>query len=114
MNWHLLLGLALVLGTATCIFMLGRETGRTSLARLADPAPLPGEPPLAGCVSYSTGPPWHGAATPGLELAGSYGPFPVDTAPLLFLSEALAAYEAHEREIRAMCDAADQRVRRLR
>jgi hypothetical protein len=56
---------------------------RLKVARLADPAPLPGE---------------------------SYGEFPVDTAPLLLLSVAAAALKSHELEVEAMCVAAEQLI----
>ena len=106
MNWNLLIGLALVLATAWCIFMLGRESARGS-DTLAAIRALPREFPPA---EYVAGPPWQGAAGPGFELQASYGPFPVDTGPLLLLSESMAALDAHEREVRAMMDAADRQI----
>jgi hypothetical protein len=44
------------------------------------------------------------------ELAEPYGPFPVDTGPLLLVSEALAANDALEREVRAMIRAAERKI----
>ena len=57
-------------------------TRNDQVERLADPEPLPGEP--------------------------GYGRFPADTGPLLLLSEAAAAVEAHEREVQAMIRRADE------
>ena len=55
---------------------------RAPVERLADPEPLPGEP--------------------------GYGPFPVDTGPLLILGEHAAALAAHEREVAAMIREAER------
>ena len=43
-------------------------------------------------------------------LATVYGPFPVDTGPLLILSDKTAANAALEREIRAMGDEAEGKI----
>jgi len=64
-----------------------REPPRVPLDRLADPAPLPWET-------------W-------------YGPFPVDTAPLLILSESAAALVALEREVAQMVADAERKTRWL-
>ena len=58
---------------------------RVSLARLADPAPLP----------------WERA------------PFPADTGPLILWSEQAAALSAHEREVRYLCEQAEWRIGRV-
>jgi hypothetical protein len=39
-----------------------------------------------------------------------YGPFPVDTGPLLIISEALAANDALEREVRGLIRAAERKI----
>jgi hypothetical protein len=39
-----------------------------------------------------------------------YGPFPVDTGPLLIVSEALAANDALEREVKAMVREAYRKI----
>lgn len=97
------------------VFMLGpvwwmdrREHERIPLARLADPAPLPGELPRAGRfdVEYLPGPPFAGAVDCGYEL--------VDTGPLLLLSDKMAANAALEREIKAMAAEAERRIGPIR
>jgi hypothetical protein len=55
---------------------------RAPVERRADPEPPPGEP--------------------------GYGPFPVDTGPLLILGEHAAALAAHEREVAAMIREAER------
>ena len=55
---------------------------RAPVERRADPEPPPGEP--------------------------GYGPFPVDTGPLLILGEHAAALAAHEREVQAMIREAER------
>jgi len=65
-----------------------RDPPRGPLDRLADPAP----------------PPWE----------TWYGPFHVDTAPLLILSESAAALVALEREVTQMVADAERKTRWLR
>jgi hypothetical protein len=69
----------------TAAWWTGREP-RIPLARLADPTPLPGER----------------ASERG------YGPWPVDTGPLLIVSETTATGVALEREIRQRCAEAER------
>ena len=75
---------AVVFLAACAVFCWLTREERVPLARLADPAPMPGD--------------------------AAYGPFPVDTAPLLLLSESMAAVVALEREVREMCVAADRLI----
>jgi hypothetical protein len=80
----LLGSLVVMLGVA---WWQGREP-RIPLGRLADPAPLPGE----------------------LAREAAYGPFPADTGPLLIISEALAANDALEREVKGLIRAAERKI----
>ena len=61
---------------------------RVSLARLAGPAPLPGESLVKVATSTTV---FHGDDLRFRVLTGEYGPFPVDTGPLLIVSETTAA-----------------------
>lgn len=69
-------------------WLAGRRAG-VPLARLADPAPLPGELVLIESV---------------------YGAFPVDTEPLLLLSDAAAANAQLEREVQEMIRKAERKI----
>jgi hypothetical protein len=80
-----LAGLVGMLGAA---WWTGREP-RIPIDRLADPAPLPGEQAV-------------------------YGPFPVDTGPLLIVSDSMAAIDRHTREVEELCRLAEERIGRLR
>ena len=91
-GWALVIFLTFVIVPLGVAWWMGRGE-RIPLARLADPAPLPGELPRAGFLQIS-----------------QYGPFPVDTGPLLILSDKTAANAALEREIRAMGDEAEGKI----
>jgi hypothetical protein len=80
---------------------------RVTLTRLADPAPMPGE--RVWCQRCGQHHPWY----PALGcLVESYGPFPVDTGPLLILSESAASADGIGREVDAMCARAEWLSRR--
>jgi hypothetical protein len=92
------LSFALMVGVA---WLQGRPESRA--ARLADPAPLPGELGWCGRCGH-----YHGQE--GCPPRGLAGPFPVDTGPLLLLGEKAAALPALEREVRAMIEAAEREI----
>lgn len=82
------------------------EAGR-QLARLADPAPLPGELPVSGRLVVAPPTlPFAGAADPQYE-----APFP-DTGPLIIWSESAAAGDRLGREVEQMIAEAEQRIPR--
>jgi hypothetical protein len=70
-EWALVIFLAALVAMLAVAWWTGREPS-VPLARLADPAPLPWEPPA---------------------------PWPVDTGPLLIMSEQMAANAALAREV---------------
>lgn len=90
------------------------------LERLADPEPLPYELARAGRFQGAslTGQPdsfhWACPTCPICHRhrhGGSCQPAdPFDTGPLLLLSDKAAALDAHEREVKAMCEAAERKI----
>lgn len=119
--WFLVIfltALTAMLGTAALLNWWTDRTNRVPLARLADPAPLPGELSRAGRLRLdhlpATGPsgPWLEPEPFDLPdmLAAVYGPWPVDTGPLLILSDKAAANAALEREIRQRCAEAEAKI----
>jgi hypothetical protein len=77
--------------------------GRADVDRLADPEPLPGEVVWCGQCGHC-----HGAeGCPPRDLPA---PFPVNTDPLLLLSEKAVALVQLEREVRAMIVAAEREI----
>ena len=80
--WPLVIFLTAVTVLLGVGWWITRDDQKVPLERLADPEPMPRDL--------------------------RYGPFPADTAPLLLLSESMAAVEAHAREVDAMCKRAEQ------
>lgn len=106
-GWWFLVIFLTALVTYLGIAVLTSRAPRIPLARLADPAPLPGElnpycpDNIPGCNISHAGYP---------RPADSYGPFPVDTSPLLILSEKDAANAALAREIPRLCAEAEAKI----
>jgi hypothetical protein len=81
--------------------------GREDMHRLGELARQDPPPPElhwcqhCGHRHYGKGP---------LGCGPGYGPFPVDTGPLLIVGDALAANDALEREVKAMIRAAEREI----
>lgn len=121
--WFVVIFLTALVTLLVTGYLTGNEE-RVKLGRLADPAPLPYELPRAGRLPVDAR---LAYCRKDMNLMHPIGDCPYDpvlgpfdlpstlatfenTGPLILLSEAMAAVDAHEREVRGMIAEAERKI----